>query len=782
MESSVNRQSEKDNGGTQNRPLRRPGTATKTMAARKTEGAAEPQPLLRPAPQPVPTIARKAGSSQSAFKGKGPVPAAGGSRAILQAQAARPPRSLIPSNAPVRATKQASRVPSLPIQRPPALLRQGVPENGAPRKLLRKSALVVPLASQKRNQSSFNYVAPMVRGHVLPTKSAPSKPVFLALHEGEPVRTPRSKNPRDDTFTTRSAPRMSVANMSVQRRADISPRKAVVSSRLAGETRANDPPSRIVLSPRRSTLASRDSSSEEEVFDNDETPPRFRIPRGLLPLRKTVPSILGKAARKVTSAASTRPLGKAARKRKITTNGPRDEVIELSSDVESDSDIDELLDAFDALTSGHVRLRERGRLPFLLRNLRAGFENRCLRGGVRVYPEQKPQAPVKVAYRYFPDRYDSEKAGDASSSSDEEHQEWVGRMTQWCCPLCQLHQPFRTRDMLVFHLRRDHSDVKVSWSKFNSEGISRWRIALTIPDYDEPSESSSDESDSDSDRDEALIEAKMEHIDAEPSVSRELRKNTASPTTARGRTPLFLPSDSDEELSGLMPIAPPTFADVVAGIKPERPADEESPSTEDTKPILSSSPDSSRFAAPKASYRGTLPNRYPSPPPPTDPLGPAAQYPYLPETNRRGEQIYSCRIGGPRIYDLLNDLPLDAFGIMSWAIVDREEELFEMDDVRDEDKVMLALWNRWIMLNKPIFIFDEYYKGVENFLNQYWELIHKAAGWRALRAFLLMLSVNKYLSFKEVLQALKHYESKTGMDLWYQDEPSPPGESSAAPS
>ena len=25
---------------------------------------------------------------------------------------------------------------------------------------------------------------------------------------------------------------------------------------------------------------------------------------------------------------------------------------------------------------------------------------------------------------------------------------------------------------------------------------------------------------------------------------------------------------------------------------------------------------------------------------------------------------------------------------------------FELDDVRDEDKVMMALWNRWIILNR----------------------------------------------------------------------------------
>lgn len=94
------------------------------------------------------------------------------------------------------------------------------------------------------------------------------------------------------------------------------------------------------------------------------------------------------------------------------------------------------------------------------------------------------------------------------------------------------------------------------------------------------------------------------------------------------------------------------------------------------------------------STRGSLPARYPSPPPQGDLLGPAAQYPYIPEDE------YSCRPGGPKIYDLLSSLPLEPFGVLSWMIIDREEELFELDDVRDEDKVMMALWNRWIILNR----------------------------------------------------------------------------------
>lgn len=74
-------------------------------------------------------------------------------------------------------------------------------------------------------------------------------------------------------------------------------------------------------------------------------------------------------------------------------------------------------------------------------------------------------------------------------------------------------------------------------------------------------------------------------------------------------------------------------------------------------------------------------------PPPRDKLrGPAAEPP-----------LESCRPGGPRLYDLLNELSLEEFGILSWAIVDREEEIFEFADICDEDKVMMALWNRWIM-------------------------------------------------------------------------------------
>jgi len=47
-------------------------------------------------------------------------------------------------------------------------------------------------------------------------------------------------------------------------------------------------------------------------------------------------------------------------------------------------------------------------------------------------------------------------------------------------------------------------------------------------------------------------------------------------------------------------------------------------------------------------------------------------------------------------------MSLEPFGVLAWVILDREEEIFEIDDVRDEDKVMQALWLRWIFLNRYV--------------------------------------------------------------------------------
>ncbi|KAJ2936560.1 hypothetical protein H1R20_g533, partial [Candolleomyces eurysporus] len=148
---------------------------------------------------------------------------------------------------------------------------------------------------------------------------------------------------------------------------------------------------------------------------------------------------------------------------------------------------------------------------------------------------------------------------------------------------------------------------------------------------------------------------------------------------------------------------------------------------------------------------------------------PSARSPYLPAKPDYpgGHEVhYSCRPGGPTLYDLLNTLPMEPFGVLDWAVLDREEEIFESDEVKDEYKVMHALWGRWILLNRTKFIAN-YRKGVKAFVDDYWKIIHRAAGWDALRYWLLLLLANRFLTANEVAQTLKYYESLTGMDFWY---------------
>ncbi|EDR04559.1 uncharacterized protein LACBIDRAFT_330486 [Laccaria bicolor S238N-H82] len=186
-------------------------------------------------------------------------------------------------------------------------------------------------------------------------------------------------------------------------------------------------------------------------------------------------------------------------------------------------------------------------------------------------------------------------------------------------------------------------------------------------------------------------------------------------------------------------------------------------------------------ATTEKSVDAPYPSRYPTPPPRDNPLGAAAQPPYFPAQSDYGgpSVYYSCRPGGPSLLDLLDTLPLEPFGVLDWAVLDREDEIFESDDVKDEYKVMHALWARWIVLNRNKFVAN-YHKGTIAFVDSYWKMIHRAAGWDALRYWLLVRNncsslfylfkcwLNaSFLSGHEVAEVLQHYESLTGMATSY---------------
>ncbi|PCH44737.1 hypothetical protein WOLCODRAFT_165362 [Wolfiporia cocos MD-104 SS10] len=439
--------------------------------------------------------------------------------------------------------------------------------------------------------------------------------------------------------------------------------------------------------------------------------------------------------------------------------------------------VEGLMNALERLTLPTERMREYGRLPFLPRNVRRGFLRRCRQYGIETAPSAPPAAPVHVLYRYDVDARDNDTVTSGDAVSDDEHsyeeREGYNETLEWTCPLCRLHKTFDTREMLAFHLSRSHDEFKVIWEPIEVDDERTWKITLLVPHPDQDDSSDEEDEDEDEDEDETFIkrEPTQERI---PSATPRPIRTLGLPGATQQQNLLRTPSPP------LQPIAQPSVEPYPTPVSlplSEPIANEPRPALVKSKfrapsPALSStethqaSSRSSTAQVERHILRGSLPARYPTPPLPADPQGPAAQPPYMPHPSEG--KHYSCRPGGPRIYDLLNELPLEPFGVMAWYIVDREEAIFEQD-MRDEDKVMLALWDRWIMLERISFVKKGYCKGVKKFIDQYWRMIHRAAGWRALRGFLITLAQHRFLTVPEVVDILKYYEQHTGMDYWYKD-------------
>jgi hypothetical protein len=86
-----------------------------------------------------------------------------------------------------------------------------------------------------------------------------------------------------------------------------------------------------------------------------------------------------------------------------------------------------------------------------------------------------------------------------------------------------------------------------------------------------------------------------------------------------------------------------------------------------------------------------------------DPLGALGPRPLLSSgVNDDNDSLLglSCRPCGPRLFDVIAKDPISQYGLTSWSLLERDEELFEIDDVRDEEKAMQALWNRWIFFKR----------------------------------------------------------------------------------
>ncbi|KAJ3725964.1 hypothetical protein C8R42DRAFT_718219 [Lentinula raphanica] len=369
----------------------------------------------------------------------------------------------------------------------------------------------------------------------------------------------------------------------------------------------------------------------------------------------------------------------------------------------------------------HFPLRN---LPFLRRNLRIAFKGSFMQTTTLI------QAPHEVILRVL-----------LRATSDQSR--WSFSLNTWSCPLCNLLGELESREMLETHLHWHHSEVNVFWLKEND---SEWRLILSLP---EPSASHI----------EHAIAPNFRYAFIKP---KEIPDSEYQDVLANQTLTSLTLEDEDGQTNISIPLSPTTAV-------PDTPASGDV-SISIAEPSISSPSGDVRHRRGRTSLavEPRLLLRYPTPPPADNPFGPAAQYPYLPATSDDGKITvkYSCRAGGPYLFDLLDLLPLDEFGVLSWLVLDREAEIFEDEEIGDELKVMHALWGRWIMLNRRWFIQD-FLVGTIDFVDKYWRMIHMAAGWSALRYWLTMLMVNKYLQANEVAHVLTHYEEKTGMKNWY---------------
>ncbi|KAG8902539.1 hypothetical protein FRC01_009555, partial [Tulasnella sp. 417] len=116
-------------------------------------------------------------------------------------------------------------------------------------------------------------------------------------------------------------------------------------------------------------------------------------------------------------------------------------------------------------------------------------------------------------------------------------------------------------------------------------------------------------------------------------------------------------------------------------------------------------------------------------PAPKDPLGPA-------DTFKGGTYTSAYESS---VFDILSELPPDVLGNQANRIITQLEQIYTHRELPTEDRVIAALWARWIALNRAKF-FASYVEGFKAFVRESHDVIRRAAGPRALRNFLLVRS------------------------------------------
>ncbi|KAI5889508.1 uncharacterized protein SCHCODRAFT_02670493 [Schizophyllum commune H4-8] len=490
----------------------------------------------------------------------------------------------------------------------------------------------------------------------------------------------------------------------------------------------------------------------------------------------------------------------------ISSDSEDDVTIIENEEEEDELDLDrapseKLLEALRRL-SLTVQRQGPSKLPFLRRCVRRGFLLTCKKRGVALSDGQRTDTDSETVYEYV-------------IQNGVEYQ--ARRLVRgYECPLCDLHGNFPSKAVYEKHLQWDHAGVKVE----TTETGGKRKVVIDVP---VPARATA--------RTLATVYArpikKEENIEEASVPPAEHEENAAmSPTPSTPTPPLRSPvrrvspprplyeKEEEEETEEEPVLATADSAAISVLPTPHLPVPTPSITVRVPEPVRARSPTalpslpsspsppldiprrrtrrqqviSSPTASPSPpplarhihspspappSPTASLQDRPPlTPPPPHRRLGPSLSpedpdfFPAYSDYPDGQTIYYSTRPEGPRLYDLLGTLPLAPYGALAWAVLDQEEEILEVPDIPDEQKVMQALWARWIFLHRLDFV-KKYEDGARMFIDEHWRMIHKAAGWAALRNLLLVLYMNRFLKMNEVAILLRHYEELVRWDLWY---------------
>ncbi|KZV76587.1 hypothetical protein PENSPDRAFT_646017 [Peniophora sp. CONT] len=349
-----------------------------------------------------------------------------------------------------------------------------------------------------------------------------------------------------------------------------------------------------------------------------------------------------------------------------------------------------------------------------------------------------PKPPLYGAYavNYFLSEYDAATDGPVDSS---EQPRLVRVDGGWRCPFFVAHEKaykgcvlygvrFPNVAILGLHLSRHHSDVEVHWRDIQAGKVPQLYI---YPRSTEPE-----------------IECITTYYDPTAMGNPKLRvipKIEPEPDIELSPTPDTMDTDSLPPMS----VTPPP---VPAPVPP-------TPIKREPSPAPSADSDIVELIA------------LPEPPPARPqilrerrtgiPLDPYIRPPYLtsPVPTEDGKFIYySCRPGGPRIYDYLQTLSLKPYGLMRWQVEETEAHILEAEGLSDVGKCMHALHNRWFFLHE-VEMYVNPAKCIAEFVHTWWRHIYNMVGIKALKFYLLEFGHLKYLTPRQSGDICQQYRA-----------------------